>query len=174
MYLSNRVREVSAILFTMSKSVLFVCLGNICRSPAAEAVARKLVFNRSAKATIASAGTIGAHTGAVPDSRMRTAGEARGYRFLSVARQIAREDLVVGKNTLVVAMDRSNLADLLRIATGPTDHIFLFGEFLDEKSTPDVPDPYYGGQQGFEAVLDMLERGCPKILDFLDRSDRSS
>ena len=157
----------------MTKRVLFVCMGNICRSPAAEAVLSKLILQRSLDISVASAGTIGAHVGNSPDARMKAAGEARGYQFLYVARQVTREDLAAGRFDLVIAMDQDNLANLKRLASGPADQIRLFGDFLNEESVRCVPDPYYGGSQGFEDVLDMLEAGCPLILDFLNQSGRS-
>jgi protein-tyrosine phosphatase len=114
-----------------------------------------------------SAGTIAAHVGHSPDRRMKAAGEARGYQFLTTARQVTREDLLPGRFDLVIAMDLDNLGDLRQLAHGPADHIRLFGEFLNEKPALNVPDPYYGGPQGFETVLDMLEAGVPRILQSL-------
>ena len=151
-------------------------MGNICRSPAAEAVAVRLAADRGMKVQIESAGTIAAHVGNPPDHRMKVAGESRGYRFLTKARQVTRADLAPGQFDFVIAMDRDNLTYLRRLAAGPIDQLKLFGEFLDDHLVPDVPDPYYGGPSGFETVLDMLEAGCPKILDALaacnaDKSD---
>ncbi len=97
---------------------------------------------------------------------MRAAGERRGLRFVTRARQITRHDLQPGVFDLVVAMDRENLRNLSRL-NPQANHIHLFGEFVDEQEMPDVPDPYYGGPQGFEHVLDMLEQGCPRLLDRL-------
>jgi len=151
----------------VTKRLLFVCLGNICRSPAAEAVAVRLASELGIDASVDSAGTIAAHVGHPPDPRMKAAGELRGYQFLTKARKVTPADLVPGCFDLVVAMDQDNLADLRRLMGGRPDHIRLFGEFLDAKPPANVPDPYYGGPDGFETVLDMLEAGCPKILQSL-------
>jgi protein-tyrosine phosphatase len=151
----------------MNKRILFVCLGNICRSPAAEAVAAKFAQDRGMSLEIDSAGTIAAHVGNGPDTRMRAAGEARGYQFLTRARKVVAADLIPGCFDLVIAMDRSNLADLQELAGQASNHIRLFSDFLDDPAVRDVPDPYYGDASGFEVVLDMLEVGCPKILDVL-------
>lgn len=158
----------------MSKQILFVCLGNICRSPAAEAVMAHYIAESGADIRVDSAGTLDFHVGKKPDSRMRAAGEARGYRFTTVARQVTAEDLVPGRFDLVLAMDRSNLADLRKLSGRELSHVLLFGEFLDKQAPPNIPDPYYGGQAGFEKVLDMMEAGCPKILQLLVSNERSS
>ena len=121
-----------------------------------------------------SAGTLDFHVGKKPDSRMRAAGEARGYRFTTVARQVTAADLVPGRFDLVLAMDRSNLAELRKLSGQEFSHVLLFGEFLDKQDPPNIPDPYYGGQAGFENVLDMMEAGCPKILEMLISNERSS
>ena len=155
-------------------AVLFVCLGNICRSPAAEAV-----FNSHLKAegltgkfTADSAGTIGYHAGHPADGRMRDAGDARGHALTSVARQVTRNDFA--RFHLVVAMDQSNLEDLLEAGADP-DRTRLLGTFLpdydEDVDTPeDVPDPYYGGPDGFEHVLDLLESAMPQVLDALQNA----
>ncbi len=154
----------------MTKRLLFVCLGNICRSPAAEAVAVKMAQDCGLDVVVESAGTIAAHVGNPPDRRMRIAGEARGYQFLTTARQVTRGDLQVGRFHLVIAMDHQNLAELHRLAGESHRQVRLFGEFLNESPLRDVPDPYYGRDSGFETVLDMLEVGCPRILDALDET----
>ena len=113
---------------------------------------------------IDSAGTGGWHAGAPADERMRGAASGRGYRLTSRARQITERDL--HEFDLVVAMDRENLAHLERMAAGRAE-VKLLSEFLDGGAPADVPDPYYGGEQGFETVLDMLEEAAPRILDHL-------
>ncbi len=149
-------------------AVLFVCMGNICRSPTGEGVFRHYVAQagHEDKIHIDSAGTIGYHSGAPADARMRIAASKRGYALDSVARQVRHADLK--KFDLIVPMDHDNLSELERLAGGPQDHIRLLGSFIDGATGNDdaapVPDPYYGGPAGFEAVLDMIESACPKLL----------
>lgn len=149
------------------KSVLFVCLGNICRSPAAEGVMRHLVSERGLDDLIRvdSAGTGAYHTGEPADPRMSRAAEKRGYELTSRARQIALEDY--RGFDLIVAMDRENLRNLVDLAPDRARHVRLLSSFLSPDSPSDVPDPYYGGAKGFETVLDMLEEACPTILEYL-------
>ena len=157
----------------MSKgpSVLFVCLGNICRSPAAEAVFNSHLTSEGllGRFVVDSAGTIGYHAGHPADGRMRDAGDARGHALTSVARQVTRADFECFD--LIVAMDQSNLDDLLEAGADP-DRTRLLGTFLpgydEDIDTPeDVPDPYYGGADGFEHVLDLLEAAMPGVLHTL-------
>lgn len=122
---------------------------------------RKLVD----RVTVDSAGTIDYHAGKAADARMRGAAGARGYRLDSIARQVRRGDLQ--EFDLVVAMDRENLADLQALDPAPTAQVVLLSAFLDDGWPVDVPDPYYGGPQGFEEVIDMIEQACPRILDAL-------
>ena len=143
-------------------------MGNICRSPAAEGVFRHYVERQGAAEDIYidSAGTIDYHNGKLADPRMRVAASRRGYTLTSLSRQVADEDLE--DFDFIVAMDRDNLWYLEQLAGGPKAHIRLLGSFLPERQDepgqpPEVPDPYYGGSQGFEDVLDMLERACPGI-----------
>jgi protein-tyrosine phosphatase len=147
-------------------SILFVCLGNICRSPAAEIIFRK----QSADAGLAdsfhidSAGTIGHHAGSPPDPRMSEALHRRGYVVSGHSRKIRKEDL---RNfDLIVTMDESNLADVRWLDPECRFHekIRPFMEFCSLHSDPRVPDPYYGGQRGFDHVITMLEDGCEGIL----------
>jgi protein-tyrosine phosphatase len=147
--------------------VLFVCLGNICRSPTAEGVMRHLVAERGLDGAvwIDSAGTGDYHVGEAADPRMREAAAARGYRLDSRARQVTPEDFE--RFDLVVAMDRDNLLDLHRLAGRRRDRVRLFSDFLADGAPRDVPDPYFGGARGFEEVLDLIETGCPVILDQL-------
>ena len=149
--------------------VLFVCMGNICRSPAGEGVFRHLVETHgwSSRFQIDSAGTIGYHAGKPADARMRAAALKRGYDLQSISRKATRDDLE--NFDLVLAMDRENLADLKRLHQQPESRIELLSAFLDDRWPDDVPDPYYGGDAGFEYVLDMIEAACPAILDALVR-----
>jgi len=146
--------------------LLFVCLGNICRSPAAEGVLARLVADAGVGElwTIDSAGTLGLHAGDLPDHRMRAAAKRRGYPLESRARQVRREDF--SQFDLILAMDRQNRSDLERVAgpSGTGGRLALFGDFCVRHDIDDVPDPYYGGPEGFEHVLDLLEDGCAEIL----------
>ena len=144
-------------------------MGNICRSPAAEGVFIEYV-RRAGHADgfhIDSAGTIGYHSGALPDDRMQVAAVRRGYRLESRARQINKRDLE--NFDLVLAMDHDNLRELQQLAGGPREHVRLFGSFIGKAANGDaalsVPDPYYGGIDGFELVLDMIESACPALLE---------
>lgn len=146
--------------------LLFVCLGNICRSPAAEGVMHALVESKgyADRVSIRSAGTAGWHAGKLPDQRMRTAAQNRGYDLSSRARQVTTNDLQ--DYDLVLVMDRQNLRDLrsLDLTSQFSSKIRLFCEFCTDHQESEVPDPYYGGEQGFELVLDLLEDGCRGVL----------
>lgn len=146
--------------------VLFVCLGNICRSPTAEGVFRHQVEQAglSGKITIDSAGTADWHRGKSPDPRTQRAAARRGYDLSSLrGRQAVADDF--HNFDLVLAMDSNNLADLKTIQ--PKDakaELSLFLERYGDGKTQNVPDPYYGGEEGFEHVLDMLENACERLL----------
>jgi protein-tyrosine phosphatase len=118
-----------------------------------------------------SAGTHGYHVGEPPDRRMITAAEARGYELKSVARKVTPADLEPDRFDLVLAMDAENHALLQQLAGGVRNHIRMFSDYLDDNWPTDVPDPYYGEDEGFDRVLDMLEEGCPIILQTLMGSD---
>lgn len=155
--------------------VLFVCMGNICRSPAAEGVLQALIAERGLDGAVEvdSAGTIRYHVGEPADARMRRAAEERGYRLESRARQVTAADLDAFER--VIALDRDNLAELEELAGGSRPHLRLLSHYLPDGSPVEVPDPYWGGDRGFEEVLDLLERAAPAILDDLlgegDRGD---
>ena len=147
--------------------IMFVCLGNICRSPAAQGVMESLVRANSLETQIAvdSAGTASYHIGRLPDSRMVSAAEKRGYALRSLAKGLTKT--MLSERKLVVAMDRENYAEILRISgveSGTHGHLRMLGDYLDATWPRDVPDPYYGGDEGFEYVLDMLEQACPRIF----------
>lgn len=147
-------------------SVLFVCMGNICRSPTAEAVCRSMAQSRGLDIEIDSAGTIAYHAGETPDPRSREAGERRGYDFSGIrARQVMGSDF--GHFDLILAADNNNLKDLqARCPAKYQSRLALMLAPCDGDET-EVPDPYYGGDQGFEYVLDLLEQACGKWLDKL-------
>ncbi len=144
--------------------ILFVCLGNICRSPSAEAVMRGLVAERglSDSIEIDSAGTGDWHIGKAADPRAMAAAAGRGIELTSRGRQVARRDF--DDFDLIVAMDRSNHADLLELNDGDGSKVRLLRE-IGEGQKLDVPDPYYGGEDGFEEVLDLLDLNCRALLD---------
>lgn len=114
-----------------------------------------------------SAGTHGYHVGEKADARMQAAAELRGYELNSRGRQVTKEDLDDGVFDLVLAMDNENYQALVALAGRPTTHIRIFSDYLDDTWPNDVPDPYYGEEDGFDDVLDMLEEGCPLILQTL-------
>lgn len=146
--------------------LLFVCLGNICRSPTAEAVMRGLVAEAGLDGEIAvdSAGTGDWHVGEPPDSRSVQAARMRGVELNGRARQVALGDFY--EYDLLIAMDRSNRADLLRLAPDEEARtkVRLLREFGDGLEH-DVPDPYYGGADGFAEVVEIVERCCRALLD---------
>jgi protein-tyrosine phosphatase len=155
--------------------LLFVCLGNICRSPAAEGVMRHLVVREGLDERIEcdSAGTYGGHAGELPDMRMRRAASARGYDLHHRARQIRTEDF--DRHDMIVVMDDSNYERVHRLAptTDAAQKIYRMTDFCrrgPDAPHPDathVPDPYYEGAEGFERVLDLLEDACGGLLERL-------
>jgi protein-tyrosine phosphatase len=156
--------------------VLFVCMGNICRSPAGEGVMRALVTKAgvSSRVEIASAGTIGMHAGSLPDPRMREAAARRGYELVSRARQFVAADFEAFD--LILTMDDDNRRNVLALATTPElrARVRSFCDFCQQHDDEAVPDPYYGGSQGFEHVLDLLEDGCEGLLaEILGKSARA-
>jgi protein-tyrosine phosphatase len=152
---------------TAASSVLFVCTGNICRSPTAEGVFRKLAGEYGLPVRADSAGTHDYHAGEPPDLRSREAAARRGYDLSALrARQVVREDFQ--RFDLILAMGRDHHAVLVRMAPPSYGHKLRMMMFYAESfREEEVPDPYYGGAQGFERVLDMLEdasRGLLKTL----------
>ena len=152
-------------------SVCFVCLGNICRSPTAEGVMLKKLktHNLQDVITVDSAGTSAYHVGERADVRSRECAHKRGYELPSRARQFTMPDFE--KFDYIIAMDQSNRRNLLQSSTEKQRHkIYTFRQFeegMDSKS--DVPDPYYGGPSGFDNVLDICERGCDSLIEFLKK-----
>ena len=154
--------------------ILFVCLGNICRSPAAEAMMRVLIERDGLTDSVIldSAGTYGGHSGERSDPRMRRAAEARGIPMTHRARQVREEDFE--RFDMIIAMDDSNYENLFRLAPNRDYHvkIYRFREFLRRHTEWSyIPDPYYEGHEGFELVLDLLEDGCSTLIEQL-KSDK--
>lgn len=149
-------------------AVLFVCLGNICRSPLAEGVFRHILDEEklSDRFRVDSAGTGGWHVGESPDHRSIRTAATHGVTLSGHSRQIQPEDF--RRFDYIIAMDQSNLQDLQRYLEGVGGNaaLYLLREF-DPKGGPgaEVPDPYYGGPDGFEAVYAMVERSCRGLLD---------
>ncbi|MFP4351550.1 MAG: low molecular weight protein-tyrosine-phosphatase [Puniceicoccaceae bacterium] len=149
--------------------ILFVCMGNICRSPAAEGVFRSRIEARGLgdRVECDSAGTIHFHAGERADPRMRAAAARRGYDLASVARGFEVEDF--DRFDWIVTMDEPIFRDIRRRARGPADaaKIMRFTGHVSLKGVREVPDPYYGGADGFARVLDILEDGCDSLLDWV-------
>lgn len=156
----------------MKQRILFVCLGNICRSPAAEAMMQMLVDRAGLQNEIFldSAGTYGGHAGERADSRMRSAALALGIDITHRSRQVREQDFE--RFDMVIAMDDNNYEALFRLAPSREAQfkIYRFREFL--RHHPDwsyIPDPYYEGHEGFELVLDLLEDGCATLLGEIEQ-----
>jgi protein-tyrosine phosphatase len=152
--------------------VCFVCLGNICRSPTAEAVFGRLVRDAGLESEfeIDSAGTASYHVGGLADERSRSAAKLRGYQIRHRARQFMRSDF--DAFDLVCAMDNDNLAALLLLAPSceAKERVKLLRSFDPTASAgAEVPDPYYGGARGFDDVIDICERACRGLLDHIHR-----
>jgi protein-tyrosine phosphatase len=157
-------------------AILFVCLGNICRSPTAEAVMRQLVAERGLEADVQldSAGTGGWHVGESPDPRAVAAGRVRDLRLSGSARQVDAEDFE--RFDLILAMDEANVRDLRRLAPNARSaaKVKLLREYDPQARRAgevEVPDPYYGGAEGFQRVIDLVEAACVGVLDSLGLLD---
>ena len=149
--------------------ILFVCLGNICRSPTAEGVTRALIADSEldGDVQVESAGTGSWHVGDPPDPRSVAAAAERGVDLEGEARQVGPEDFE--RFDLLVAMDRSNRDELLSLAPDEDarEKVRLLRE-LGEGVDEDVPDPYYGGEEGFAEVVEIIERNCRALIGQLE------
>jgi protein-tyrosine phosphatase len=149
--------------------VLFVCTGNICRSPTAEGVFRQLLEEHGLDGRVEadSAGTYAYHVGEPPDGRSQSAALRRGVDLSGQrARKVRRQDFE--DFDLILAMDRGHHAELLAMApAGGEDRVAMFLEFAPHLGTADVPDPYFGGGAGFEQVLDLIEGGASALIDHI-------
>jgi protein-tyrosine phosphatase len=146
--------------------VLFVCTGNICRSPTAEGVLKEMARQHGVDLHVESRGTHDYHVGEPPDDRAQDHAKRRGYDLSALrAKHVTKRDLE--EFDLVLAMDRGHLRILQRLC--PPQHAGKMRLFLREA---DVPDPYYGGPEGFEQVLDLVEAACRGLLDEMRASTR--
>jgi protein-tyrosine phosphatase len=152
------------------KKILFVCLGNICRSPSAEAVFRGLIKREGLEDQIEidSAGITDYHAGEPADARMQEHAVKRGYNLTSISRPV-NPAFDFREFDMIIGMDNQNIRDLERLADGESDlsKIFKMTDFCKDCYYDEVPDPYYGGDEGFELVLDLLEKSCTGLLNFL-------
>jgi len=139
-------------------------MGNICRSPTAEGIFRKFVSNagRDSQFSIDSAGTIGYHAGEQADRRMRAAAAGRGYELNSLARRIEPADF--DRFDWIVTMDEDNFRDVSRMNPGSRAAVVRMCDYCVVHDVAEVPDPYYGGEEGFQTVIDILEDACENLL----------
>lgn len=152
--------------------VLFVCLGNICRSPAAQGIFEHIVRENGMQDRIEadSAGTYSGHRGELPDRRMRTAALYRGFALTHKSRPVSSLDFL--DFDMIVAMDDQNYEDLMRLAPSveSTHKIRRMASFLKQRQMSYIPDPYYMGAEGFSLVLDLLEDGCQNLFDEITKT----
>ena len=152
--------------------ILFVCLGNICRSPAGEGIMKKLIDLEKLrnKIEVDSAGTSGWHSGDLPDLRMRQHGAKRGYHFDSCSRKFTQNDFY--DFDIILAMDDTNYYDILSLSPNleSNNKVYRMTDFLQKLKHDHIPDPYYSGAAGFELVLDLLEDACEGLLAEVKRN----
>ncbi len=161
------VMPLACIIFApVMKKILFVCLGNICRSCAAEEIMRKLAADagRGDEFVLDSAGLISYHEGEQADARMRAHAARRGYRITHLSRPVRYQDFF--DFDLIIGMDDRNISRLKALAPGLEEEkkVARMTDFCRLKVVDHVPDPYYGGDTGFENVLDILEDACAGLL----------
>lgn len=157
----------------MKKRILFVCLGNICRSPSAEAVFKHVVEEngKSSDFIIDSAGTSAWHAGEKADARMRQHAKKRGINLTSISRKFVVEDF--DRFDYIIAMDRQNLEDMKQMARNKSDldKLHMMTSFSKGFNYDHVPDPYYGGDAGFELVLDILGDASDGLYQFIQKKN---
>lgn len=153
-----------------SKKILFVCMGNICRSPSAEAVFKGMAKTRGVEKLfeVDSAGTLAYHVGESADRRMKSHALKRGYKLTSISRKF-NPSVDFDNFDLIIGMDDENIQTLKSKTRNKTDlhKIHKMTDFSKEGSYYEIPDPYYGGEEGFELVLDLLEDSCEGLLEKL-------
>ena len=149
------------------KQVLFVCLGNVCRSPSAEAIFNALIEKYGLQSDLQcdSAGTDAYHSGDQADYRMKQFAHKRGYRLTSISRRV-NPTYDFDRFDYIIGMDKQNVRDLKALARNENDRgkISLITDYCSDKKYDSVPDPYYGGASGFELVLDILEHACEGLI----------
>ncbi|MBE9227013.1 low molecular weight phosphotyrosine protein phosphatase [Phormidium sp. LEGE 05292] len=159
----------------MAYKLLFVCLGNICRSPSAENIMKHLVNQAGLSKEIIcdSAGTSSYHVGSPPDRRMSVAAKLKGIQLVGEARQFQRSDFE--KFDLILAMDKENYRDILAIDRSRQyqDKVKLMCDFCTRHNLKEVPDPYYGGPEGFNQVIDLLLDACEGLLNYVISQQQS-
>ena len=157
----------------MTYNLLFVCLGNICRSPSAENIMNHLIKEADLIDQIIcdSAGTSAYHIGSAPDRRMRTAAMRRGIELVGKARKFQPIDFE--RFDLILAMDRENYRDIIYVDRKEQylDKVMMMCSFATQYDDVEVPDPYYGGQDGFEYVIDLLLDACSGLLDHIVKNE---
>ena len=157
----------------MTYNLLFVCLGNICRSPSAENIMNHLIKEADLIDQIIcdSAGTSAYHIGSAPDRRMRTAAMRRGIELVGKARKFQPIDFE--RFDLILAMDRENYHDIIYVDRKEQylDKVMMMCSFATQYDDVEVPDPYYGGQDGFEYVIDLLLDACSGLLDHIVKNE---
>lgn len=166
-----QARHVASLTIAMPYKLLFVCLGNICRSPTAENIMNHLIeqSNLSDRIICDSAGTGGYHVGSSPDERMKAAAASQlGIQLQGRARQLQKSDLE--NFDLILAMDRENYQDILALDSAQRyrHKVHLMCDFCTQHSTKEVPDPYYGGTKGFNRVIDLLMDACEGLLHYVN------
>lgn len=158
----------------MPYKLLFVCLGNICRSPAAENIMNHLIEQAQLSEQIVcdSAGTASYHVGSLPDRRMTAAATLLGIQLIGQARQFKKSDLE--NFDLILAMDEENYYDILALdPIGQHKHkVQLMCDFCSRHSIQEVPDPYYGGSDGFNHVIDLLLDACNGLLQYIGQDEK--
>lgn len=149
--------------------ILFVCLGNICRSPAGEGIMKHIIAKNESSDSmeVDSAGTSGYHDGDLPDRRMRSHGNKRGYNFNSISRKFTVNDFE--NFDLIIAMDDNNYDNIMRLSPDleSQNKVYRMVDFSQKYDYDHIPDPYYMGAEGFELVLDLLEDACEGLYNQL-------
>ena len=149
--------------------ILFVCLGNICRSPAAEGIFNHKAQQAGLQIQVDSAGTSAWLEGQKADQRMRQTAKIKGYELTSLARRVKSSDF--DNFDYLIAMDDQNYDDLRQKAanTKQMDKVLRMSDFLSRKDIDHVPDPYFGGSEGFELVIDLLEEASDNLINFIKK-----